>query len=75
MEDVNFREVPPFLFGESFDTLAKEMVEAAVALTKTLGLVKSRESFQKSCPQRNWAAGVTPSTVAIATSREDDKQS
>ena len=37
VEDVDFKEAPPFLFGENFGTLAKERTEAAAALTKTLG--------------------------------------
>ena len=49
VEDVDFKEAPPFLFGENFGTLAKERIEAAAALTKTL----SRQGFQKSHPQGN----------------------
>ena len=42
VEDINFKEAPPFLIGENFGTLAKERIEAAAALTKTLGIDKSR---------------------------------
>lgn len=57
VEDIDFKEAPPLLFGENFGTLAKERIEAAAALTKTLGLDKSRQGFQKSHPQRNRGCG------------------
>ena len=57
VEDVDFKEAPPFLFGENFGTLAKERIEAAAALTKTLGIDKSRQGFQKSHPQGNQSRG------------------
>ena len=53
VEDVDFKEAPPFLFGENFGTLAKERIETAAALTKTL----SRQDFQKSHPQGNRSRG------------------
>ena len=53
VEDVDFKEAPPFLFGENFGTLAKERIEAAAVLTKTL----SRQGFQKSHPQGNRSHG------------------
>ena len=73
VEDVDFKEAPPFLFGKNFGTLAKERIEVAAALTKTLGLDKGRQGFQKSHPQRNRGRGVAPNTVAITTDREDGK--
>ena len=57
VEDVDFKEALPFLFAENFGTLAKERLEAAAALTKTLGVEKSRQGFQKSHPQGNWSHG------------------
>ena len=57
VEDVDFKEAPPFLFGENFGTLAKERLEAAAALTKTLGLDKSRQGFHRSHPQGNRGRG------------------
>ena len=57
VEDVDFKEAPPFLFGENFGTLAKERLEAAAALTKTLGVDKSRQGFHKSHPQGNRGCG------------------
>ena len=57
MENINFKEASPFHFWENFGTLAKERIEAAVALTKTLGIYKSRQGFQKSHPQRNRSHG------------------
>ena len=57
VEDVDFKEAPPFLFGENFGTLAKERLEAAAALTKTLGVDKSRQGFHKSHPQGNRGRG------------------
>ena len=53
VEDVDFKKAPPFLFGENFGTLAKERIEEAAALTKTL----SRQGFQKSHPQGNRSHG------------------
>ena len=55
MENVDFKEASPFHFRKSFGTLAKERIEAATTLTKTLGIDKSRQGFQKSHPQGNWS--------------------
>ena len=55
VEDVDFKEAPLFLFGENFGTLAKERIEAAAALTKTLGV--DRQGFQKSHPHGNQGCG------------------
>ena len=41
VKDADFKEAPPFLFGENFGTLAKERLEAAAALTKTLRVDKA----------------------------------
>ena len=73
VEDVYFKEAPPFLFGENFGTLAKERIKAAAALTKTLGIDKSRQGFQKSHPQGNQSRGVAPSTSAVTTGTGDGK--
>ena len=36
VRDTEFKEAAPLLFGENFATLAKERLEAAAALMKTL---------------------------------------
>ena len=73
VEDVDFKEAPPFLFGENFGTLAKERLEAAAALTKTLGVDKSRQGFHRSHPQGNQGRGVAPSSAAVTTGKGDGK--
>ena len=57
VDDVDFKEVSLFLFGENFGTLAKEKIEAAAALTKTLEIDKNRQGFQKNHPQGNQSRG------------------
>ena len=57
VDDMDFKEAPPVLFGDNFATLAKERLEAAAALTKTLGSDKGRQDFSKSHSQRNRGRG------------------
>ena len=53
VRDADFKEAAPLLFGDNFATLAKERLEAAAALTKTLNIDKqSRRDFQKGHPQK-----------------------
>jgi len=50
----DFKDAPPFLFGENFGVLAKECLEASEALRKSVSSDKGAgRGFQKSCPQRN----------------------
>ena len=57
VEDIDFKEAPPFLFGKNLGTSAKERIEAVAALTKTIGIDKSRHGSQKSHPQGNQSRG------------------
>ena len=57
VKDIDFKEAPPFLFGENLGTLTKERIEAVAALIKTLGIDKSRHGSQKSHPQGNRSRG------------------
>ena len=51
--DVDFKEAPPLLFGESFGSLPKERLDAATALKKTTFTGRgATQGFQKSHPQR-----------------------
>ena len=53
VRDADFKEAAPLLFGDNFATLAKERLETAAALTKTLNIDKQpRWDFQKSHPQK-----------------------
>ena len=57
VRDPDFKDAAPMLFGEGFGTLAKERLEAATALSKTLGMDKPRQDFYKGHPQRNRGRG------------------
>ena len=52
VRDGDFKDVAPMLFGENLGTLARERLEAAAALTKTLGTEKPRSDFHKGHSQR-----------------------
>ena len=52
VRDGDFKDVAPMLFGENFGTLARERLEAAAALTKTLGIEKPSPDFHKGHSQR-----------------------
>ena len=45
------------LFGENFGVLAKQRIEAAAALKKTLATDKGKRGFRQSHPQKNWGRG------------------
>ena len=45
------------LFGENFGVLAKQRIEAAAALKKTLATDKGKRGFWQSHPQKNWGGG------------------
>ena len=49
MRDNDFKDAAPLLFGDNFGALAKERLEAAAALKKTLGTDKQ--------PKRNFYKG------------------
>ena len=49
MRDNDFKDAVPLLFGDNFGALAKERLEAAAALKKTLGTDKQ--------PKRNFYKG------------------
>ena len=51
--DGDFKNAAPYLFGENFGTLAKEHLEAAEALKKTLILDRGQKGFYRSHPQKN----------------------
>ena len=53
VRDWDFKDAAPMLFGENFGTLARERLEAAAALTKTLGIEKPHLDFHKGHSQRN----------------------
>lgn len=55
VQDADFTEAPPYLFGAKFGELAKERLEAAALIQKTQ--VKSTQNFQKRHPQRYNAWG------------------
>jgi len=54
----DFKDAPPFLFGENFGMLAKERLEASEALRKFVSFDKGAgRGFQKSHPQKNPGRG------------------
>ena len=53
----DFMEAAPMLFGENFGTIAKQRLEAAAALKKTLAPNKWKQGFRQSHPQQNWGRG------------------
>ena len=57
VEESDFKEAPPMLFGENFGVLAKQRIEAAAALKKTLATDKGKRGFLQSHPQKNWGRG------------------
>ena len=58
VEESDFKEAPPMLFGENFGVLAKQRIEAAAALKKILATDKGKWGFRQSHPQKNWGRGV-----------------
>jgi len=57
LRDKDFKEAAPMLFGENFGSLAKDRLEAAAALTKTLSIDKPRSDFHKGHSQRGKGRG------------------
>ena len=59
IKDEDFVDAPPYLFGERFAALAKERLEAAAVLKKTVATSTStKQGFQKGHPQRYaWGCG------------------
>ena len=55
VQDADFTEAPPYLFGANFGELAKERLEAAALIQKTQA--KPTQNFQKRHPQRYNAWG------------------
>ena len=56
--DGDFKEAAPFLFGESFGTVAKGRLDAATAIKKTTYTDRGpSRDFQKGYPQRNQGRG------------------
>ena len=65
MEESDFKDAAPMLFGENFETIAKQHLEAAASLKKTLAPNKWKQGFWQGHPQQTWAAGVAkPQQVA-----------
>ena len=54
VEESDFKETPPMLFGEKFGVLAKQRIEAAAVLKKTLVTDKGKRGFRQSHSQKNW---------------------
>jgi len=49
----DFKDAAPFLFGEKFGALAKERLEAAEVLRRTMATENSRKGFQKGHSQKH----------------------
>ena len=53
VKDEDFVEAPPFLFGENFSSVAKECLEAAAVLKKSVCTTNTKQQgFYKSHPQK-----------------------
>ena len=57
VEKSDFKDAPPMLFSENFGVLAKQRIEAAAALKKTLATDKGKRCFRQNHPQKNWGRG------------------
>ena len=53
----DFKDAAPLLFGEKFGTMAKERLEAAEVLRKTMSSDNSKRGFQKSHSQKTSRGG------------------
>ena len=60
----DFKDATPFLFGEQFSTQAKDCLEAAKALRKTMATENSKKGFQKGHNLPEKVAGVATTTAA-----------
>ena len=50
----NFQDAASFLFGENFGTLAKDHLEAAEALKKSMLMANSQKVFRKATQSQGW---------------------
>ena len=57
VKESNLKEAAHMLFGGNFKTIAKQRLEAAAALKKTLAPSKWKQGFRQSHPQKNWGRG------------------
>ena len=53
----DFKDAAPFLFGEQFGTQARDHLEAAEALRRTMTTENSKKGFQKGHFQKNSREG------------------
>ena len=60
----DFKDAAPFHFGEKFGAMAKECLEAAEVLKKTMSSDNSKQGFQKSHSQRTSHGGGNQYSVA-----------
>ena len=65
IEESDFKEAPAMFFGENFGVLAKQRIEAAAALKKTLATDKGKQGFRQSHPQKIGAKGVAVLCIAV----------
>ena len=58
-KDEDFADAPPYLFGERFASLAKECLEAALVLKKSVSTSSTtKQGYQRGHPQRYaWSCG------------------
>ena len=70
IKDDDFKDAPPLLFGERFASVAKERLETAAVLKKSV--TTGKQVFQKSHPQNysNLGAAGVAITAAKTASRE-----
>ena len=57
VEESDFKNAAPMLFGDDFGAIAKQRLEAAAALKKTLAPSKWKQGFRQSHPHQNWGRG------------------
>jgi len=69
VEESDFKDATPMLFGENFRAVAKTRLDAALTLKKTLVPNKWKRGFQQSHPQKGWVAILRP------VAREEDGSS
>ena len=58
VKESDFKDAAPMLFEENFGTIAKQCLEAAAALKKTLAPNKWKQGFRQGHPQQTWGCGV-----------------
>ena len=57
VEESDFKNAAPVLFGDDFGAIVKQRLEAAAALKKTLAPSKWKQGFRQSHPHQNWGRG------------------